>query len=234
MAGVGSSRERLERSTLGKEADRSTAFGDVPLDLAVGADGGGGLLDGEELRTLVVLEGGVADDKGLGLEEQEALGELRDLYAGSAKAAVDVGGGEGLRAGVLAQGDAVGRQGSALVGNGGGAAEAVFSGGAVLVEDVGDVLGANTGHVEASADVDAVDVQALDRGLEVEGLVGDVDDEAEALGLLVRRVVGHDVGGSGNSGGGKAKDSSREEHLERSCLVLLLCGRVDGLTWLLV
>lgn len=230
MAGVGSSRERLERSTLGEEADGSTALGDVPLDLAVRADGGGSRLDNQELLALVVLEGVVADDKGLGLEEQEALGELGDLDAGSASAAVDVGGGEGLGAGVLAQGEAEGSQRSGLVGNGGGGAEAELRGGAVLVEDVGHVLGANAGHVQASADVDAVDVQALDRGLEVKGLVGDVDDQAEALGLQVRRVVGHDVGGSGNSGGGKAKDSSREEHLE-DCFCCC-CGVEELIDWL--
>lgn len=222
VAGVGSGREGLESSTLREEADGSTAGGDVLLDLAVGADGGGGLLDDEELPALVVLEGGVADDKGLGGEEQVWLGELRDLDAGSASAAVDVGGGERLRAGVLAQGEAKGREGSGLVGDGGGSAVAVLGGGAVLVEDVGRVLGSNTGHVEASADVDAVDVQALDGGFEIQRLVGDVDDEAEAGGQLVRRVVGHDVSGSGNSGAGKAKNSSSEEHLEKKLVVLAL------------
>lgn len=238
VARVGSSRELLEGSALGNQADRSTAGGDVLLDLAGRADGGGSLLDDVELGALVVGKGLVADDKGLRSEVAEALGELGDLNGLGAEAAVDVDGGDSLGAGIQSQRDAVRREGSALVGDGGGAVEADVGGSAVLVEDARVVaLGANASLVESSTDVDAVDVEALDRGREVKSLVGDVDVEAEASGLLDGRVVGDDVEGRGSSGADKANESSsRDKHLEGCCccfvgwLVFVLCWRLE--TWL--
>lgn len=219
MARVGSSREVLEGGALGEQADGNTALGDVVLDLAGRADGGGGLLHDVELGALVVGKGHVADDIGLRAEEAVALRELGDLNALGAKAAVVIGGRESLGVGIQSQRDAVGREGSSLVSDGGDAVEAAFGGSAVLVEDAGVLaLGANADLVQSSTDVDAVDVKALDGGREVESLVGDVDDEAEASGLLDGRVVGDDVEGRGSSGADKAKkSSSRDKHLEDCC-----------------
>jgi len=208
VAGERSGREGLESSTLREKTDGSTSGGDVPLDLASRADGGGGLLHGEEGGALVVGEGRVADDIGLGLEEQEALRELRNGNAGSTSTTVDGSGGESLGAGVLAQREAVRGERSALVGDEGCGAKAVVGGGAVLVEDVGFTLRSNTGLVQASTNVDAVDVEALDGWLEVQRLVGYVDNQAEAGGQVVNRVVGHNGDGGGSSDAGKAKDRS--------------------------
>ncbi|KAH6611275.1 hypothetical protein Trco_001295 [Trichoderma cornu-damae] len=207
--------EVLEDGALGHEADGSAAGGNVPLDLAGRAGGGGGLLHGEEVPALVVGERLVADDKGLGVEVQEAVGQARNGHAGGAGAAVDVGGGKGLGVGPLAQGEAKGREGRRLVGDEGRRAAAVVGGRAVLVEDVGDGLRPDADPVQAGADVDAVDVEALDGRLEVASLVGDVDRQPEAGGQLVRGVIGDHGGGRGSSGhAGKAEDGSRGEHPE--------------------
>lgn len=230
MAGVGAGREVLEGGALGEQADGNTALRDVALDLAGRADGGGGLLHDVELGALVVGKGHVADDIGLRAEEAVALGELGDLNALGAKAAVVIRRGESLGVGIQSQRDAVGREGSALVGNGGDAVEAAFGGSAVLVEDAGVLaLGANADLVQSSTDVDAVDVKALNGGREVESLVGDVDDEAEASGLLDGRVVGDHVEGRGSSGADKAKkSSSRDKHLEDCCWFVLVVGVCVG------
>lgn len=223
MARVGSSREVLERSALGEQADGDTAGRDVPLNLATRADGGGSLLHDEELLSLVVGQRLVADDIGLGPEEEVGLWELRNGNARGTRAAVDMGSGESRRVCVLDEGDAIRREGRSLVGDESRRSVAVVRGSAVLVVGgrvVSDCSKTDLG--QASTDVDAVEVKVLDRRAEVERLVGDVDDEAEAGGLLVRRIVGDNVDGRSSSGADKAKKSSRDKHLESSLFVCLV------------
>lgn len=85
----------------------------------------------------------------------------------------------------------------------------------VLVEDSAGVGGENS-RVEASADVDARELPAVDRRGQVGSRISNVGDQAETRRDLVGRVVGDHLASLNGTGRDKAGGAKREDALQHS------------------
>jgi len=208
-------RERLELVALGEESNRSTALGDVVVDLAILVDGGVGLLQDNEFLALVVVELLLAGNESLRVKVDVGRREASENDALITAAAVEssmresLGSGDGEQAESLR--DASGIRDEVRV------AKVDFLSGAVDVESASIVIGEGLANkVLAGSNVDAGNVAVLDGRLEVLGVVGDVEDKLEALGDLRRRVVR--VGGRSSRGsssqGSEAESDDGSNHFE--------------------
>lgn len=207
--------KRLELVALGEEGNWSAALGDVVVDLAVLVDGGVGLLQNDEFLASVVVELLLAGSEGLGVKVGVGRREASENDALITAATVESGLREslGARNGEQAESlrDASGIRDQVRV------AKVNFLSGTVDVESTSVVFGEGLANkVLTGTDVEAGNIAVVDGGLEILGVVGNVENKLEALGDLRRRVVR--VGGrssrGGSSQGSEAESDDGSKHFE--------------------